>query len=153
MRAVTGRPQLGQVADRLTRAADWLDHLTKGATPKQWAVKAEHGRDITDEGWSSLFVVGPGDEVLADLTATDDDAAWVAAEARAQFIAALDPDAVAALVPVLRDMAKRLAIEERLRLSAADAGMPWSLNPHLRDLTDSLGTFAARVLREEETGG
>ncbi len=133
------------VVDRLSRAADRLDHLSKGATPDRWEVKAEHGRDITDEGWSTLFVVGPGDTVLADLTASDDDAAWVEAEARAQFIATLDPHTVAALVPLLltaADFVNRPPVGSAL--GSPDRVLTAALIAQLH-------TFAVRVLHEEDT--
>lgn len=96
-------PDLAVVASRLSRAADWLDHLTKGADLQQWAVKAQHGRDVSDEGWSTLHLVGPDGAVLADCTPViDDDALWVEAEARVQHMAAVDPRTVAALVPLLQ---------------------------------------------------
>lgn len=131
---------LSLVASRLSRAADWLDHLIKGAGLQQWAVKAQHGRDVSDEGWSTLHLVGPDGAVLADCTPViDDDALWVEAEARVQHMAAVDPRTVAALVPLLRHAAAGAARAQFDALSANEQRM-----------VDASAAFAALLLGEEE---
>jgi uncharacterized phage-associated protein len=45
--------------ERLQVAADRLEALLKAATHGPWMVDEKHGRDMADEGWSSITIRAP----------------------------------------------------------------------------------------------
>lgn len=138
-------PDLTAAADTLGRAAARLEKLAASATPGPWCF-------YDDDLWTGT------PEALAAYDADPENVEWPYNDlgpksghlflgdpgrpADAEFIAAMDPRAVAELVPVLR-----------LGKLAADKRPVRALTEIERALVDLAGAFARRVLREEETGG
>lgn len=116
----------------LDTALTRLAALAEEATNARWTWTEEHGRDITDEGWSSIRVEGAGC-TIAELAV---DESIDVPQNNAAFIAAADPPTVAALVRVVAasaqlvdtksrflsyDYAENVAADEKALSAALDA--------------------------------
>lgn len=131
--------------DALRRTAALLVERAESATRGPWVSRQEHGRDHTDEGWSSVAVTSVAGVDVADTALPGDERERAVEDA--EHIAALHPLVSLALAPLL----ERLAARADMVLSSVGSPMVGAAvaGAHIVGYVEAV-SFARAYLGEED---